>query len=93
VTLSDVTFCWPCGGWLHNPDSKFGEEGKNCFMPTKCMELLSMVDRLDVAKTEQLLAEREKEPDIGWHNSNLKCDCMEPSFKSKRTKRQILMLQ
>jgi len=32
------------------------------------MELLSMVDRLDVAKTEQLLAEREKEPDIGWHN-------------------------
>ena len=61
------------------------------------MELLSMVDiamdRKHIAKTEQLLAEREKEPDIDWHNSNLKCDCMEPSFKSKRTKRQILMLQ
>jgi len=37
--------------------------------------------------------QREKEPDIVWHNSNLKCDCMEPSFKSKRTKCQILMLQ
>jgi len=42
-------------------------------MPTKCMELLSMVDiamdRLCVAKTEQLLAERgRKGTRFGWQN-------------------------
>jgi hypothetical protein len=69
VTLSDIIFVGPVVGWLHNPNSKFGEEEKRfCFMPTKCMELLSMVDiamdRLHVAKKEQLLAERKRRNQI-----------------------------
>ena len=35
MTLSDVTFCWPFAGCLHNPDGKFGEEGKKLLYANK----------------------------------------------------------
>ena len=64
MTLSDVTFCWPFAGCLHNPDGKFGEEVKKLLYANKMHGTLSMVeiamDRLQVAKTEQLLAKREE---------------------------------
>jgi len=72
-------------------NSKFGEEELFLLYANKMHGTLSMVDiamdRLYVAKTEQLLAEREKGPDIVWQISNVKFDCMEPLFTSKRTKR------
>jgi len=91
VTLSDVTFCRPCGGWFHNPQTANFEKKNFLLYANKMHGTLSMVDiamdRLYVAKTEQLLAEREKGPDIGWQISNVKLDCMELLFTSKRTKR------
>jgi len=52
------------------------------------------MDRLCVAKTEQLLAERgRKGTRFGWQNSNLEFDATEPRFKPKRSKHRILMVK